>query len=112
MNRKLQRFQALLGNYYIPLISFILSIAIIMLGYSNVQPREYDFQLNQVAQDTILAPMTIEDTEQTELNKQRARDAVNDVYLFQGDIRTQQLTLIEQYFSFIRQLKNESYSKN
>lgn len=111
MNRRLQRFQALLGHYYIPLISVILSLAIILLGYSNVQPREYNFQLNQVAQDTILAPVTIEDVEQTELNRQRARDAVNDVYLYQEDIRTQQLTIIEQYFSFIRQLNNESHSK-
>lgn len=111
MNRRLQRFQALLGHYYIPLISVVLSLAIILLGYSNVQPREYNFQLNQVAQDTILAPVTIEDVEQTELNRQRARDAVNDVYLYQEDIRTQQLTIIEQYFSFIRQLNNESHSK-
>lgn len=110
MNRRLQRFQAFLGRYYIPLISFILSVAIIFLGYSNVQPIEYNFKLNQVAQDTILAPVTTEDVDQTELNRQRARDGVNDVYLYQEDIRTQQLTLIEQYFSFIRQLKNESHS--
>lgn len=111
MNRRLQRFQALLGHYYIPLMSFILSLSIILLGYSNVQPIEYNFQLNQVAQDTILAPVTTEDVEQTELNRQRAKDAVNDVYLYQEDIRTQQLMIIEQYFSFIRQLKNESHSK-
>lgn len=111
MNRRLQRFQALLGHYYIPLISFTLSLSIILLGYSNVQPIEYNFQLNQVAQDTILAPVTTEDVEQTELNRQRAKDAVNDVYLYQEDTRTQQLTIIEQYFSFIRQLKNESHSR-
>lgn len=112
MNRRLQRFQAFLGHYYIPLMSFILSLIIILLGYSNVQPIEYNFQLNQVAQDTILAPVTTEDIEQTELNKQRAKDAVTDVYLYQEDIRTQQLTIIEQYFSFIRQLKNDSHSKD
>lgn len=111
MNRKLQMFQAQLGRYYIPLISFILSVGIILLGYSNVQPRDYHFELNQVAQDTILAPVTIEDVEQTQVNRERAREAVADIYVYQEDVKAQVTTTIEQYFSFVRQIRNNAYTK-
>ena len=112
MNRKLQMFQARLGRYYIPLISFILSLGIFLLGYTNVQPREYNFELNQVAQNTILAPVTIEDVEQTQVNQERAREAVADIYVYQEDVKVQVTTIMEQYFSFVRQIRNNTYTKD
>lgn len=112
MNRKLQLFQAKLGRYYIPFVSLMLSIGIILLGYSNVQPRDYNFELNQVAQDTILAPVTMEDTEQTLLNKERARQSVADIYVYNEDVKIEMINLVEQYFGFIRQIRNGSYTKD
>lgn len=110
MNRKLQLFHEKLGRYYIPLISFFLAVLIGLLGYEHVQPDFYNFQLNQVAEETILAPVTMEDVEETEASRQRARETINEIYVYQPEIRTRQLNTIEEFFSMIRQMRNNTYS--
>lgn len=111
MNRQLQLIHQKMGKYFIPFVAIILSIYIFLLCYQHIRPKTYDFQLNQVAQDTILAPVTIEDLEQTRINRERARDSVADIYLYQEDIRIQQLNKIEQYFGLIRNMRNDTYSR-
>ena len=111
MNRRLQLLHDKLGKFFIPLLASLLTCFLFYMGYPHIKPQTYHFQLNQVAEETILAPVTIEDTEQTAFNQQRARDAINDIYLYQEDVRTQELTRIEQFFGFVRQVRNQSYSK-
>lgn len=110
MNYQLQKFQAKAGSFYLPLVILALSIFILFVGYSNVQPRQYSFNLNQVAEETIQSPVTIEDIEQTEINRERARNSVADVYVFQPNIAEEQISLLEQYFAFISTLRAKEYS--
>ncbi|MGF3072705.1 HD family phosphohydrolase [Facklamia sp. P13069] len=112
MNRRLQLLHERLGKVFIPLITFILSLAIFLIGYQHVKPEVYHFELNQVADETILAPVTMEDVEQTKANQQRAKDAINDIYLYQEDIRIQEITRIEQFFGFVREARNGKYSRD
>ncbi|WP_124059581.1 HD family phosphohydrolase [Vaginisenegalia massiliensis] len=110
MNRQLQNIQMKLRQAYVPLLLFLMAVVLISLGYSKVQPKQYDFKLNQVSPTTIRAPRTLEDVEITKLNQQRAKDNVKSVYVFQPDIRENQLTILEQYFGFLRQIRKEMVS--
>lgn len=110
MNRKLQNFHKKLGRYFIPLISFFLALIIGLIGHEHVQPSTYNFQLNQVAEETILAPVTLEDVEQTEANQNRAKETISDIYVYQPEIRTNQLNTIEEFFSMVRLMRNDTYS--
>ena len=110
MNRRLQDFQEKLGPFYLPLVGLLVTLIIGLLGYSHVKPKTYHFELNQVADQTILAPATIEDQEQTAINKQRARDSVKDIYLFQEDVRDRALETVGQFFARMKLLRNNRYT--
>lgn len=109
MNRKLQRFQAWLDKWYIPFVSLLMSLCLLIIGYTSVQPKQYDFVQNQVAELTVRAPKTIEDTEKTKELKHRAKEAVPDAYLFNADIQTQQVASFEQFFTFLKQIRKQEF---
>lgn len=110
MHAKLQWFQAKLGKAYIPIISILFSIIILGIGFSSVQPKSYNFVLNQVAELTVRAPKTVEDAERTAELKQRARENVPDAYLFNADIQVQQLDRLEMFFNFMKEIRKKEYT--
>ncbi|MBD3948416.1 HDIG domain-containing protein [Tuanshanicoccus lijuaniae] len=110
MNRTLHQIQQKLGMIYRPIIIILLSLGLFILGYASVKPVIYNIRANEVADVTIRAPYTTIDEYRTKENKQRARDSVADIYSYRATIREEQLSLIEQYFSTLRQLKKEKYS--
>lgn len=110
LNKKLYQLQQRLGKWYRPILIALLTVLLFLFGFASVKPRQYNIQPNQVADVTIRAPYTTIDEQTTNENKQRAYDAVADVYTYSPSIRENQLTLIEQYFSSIRQLRKENYS--
>lgn len=110
MNQQLRKFQNTLGDFYIPIIVLLMSFIIIIIGYSDVQPTTYNFQINQVAEETIQAPITVEDTEQTVINQDRARASVPDVYAFQPSIAEQQVELVNHFFASLKEIRAGEYS--
>lgn len=110
MNKKLYQLQQRLGKWYRPILIALLTLLLFLFGFASVKPKQYNIQPNQVADVTIRAPYTTIDEQKTNENKQRAYDAIADVYTYNPAIRENQLTLIEQYFSAIRQLSKENYS--
>ncbi|XJS11512.1 HD family phosphohydrolase [Aerococcaceae bacterium WGS1372] len=112
MNQQLRKLQTTLGDFYIPLVLLLMSVFIFIIGYSDVQPNTYNFQINQVAEETIQAPVTVEDAEQTEINKERARSSVSDVYAFQPSIAQEQMDLVNQFFAILKELRETEYSTN
>ena len=101
MNQQLRKLQTLLGTLFIPLIILLMSVLIFFIGFTDVQPEQYNFRINQVAEETVQAPVTIEDTEQTEINRERARSSVPDAYVFQPAILEQQVEQAEEFFNLI-----------
>lgn len=112
MNQQVRKIQNTLGDFYIPLIILVMSVLVFIIGYSEVQPTAYNFQINQVADETIQAPVTIEDAEQTAINRERARLSVPDVYAFQPSIAQEQVELVNQYVSILKELREGEYSTN
>ena len=105
MNQRLQRLQARMSWSYMIVVSIVMSVLILALGFTSVQPKKYNFQLNHVAELTIRAPKTLEDVEQTNENKQHAKEKVADVYLYQSTLKDQQLALLDTYMSFLKTLR-------
>lgn len=112
MNRRLQVFYEKLGPFYSVFIIAILSGLIALIGYHHVQPRSYDFKVNHVSDVTILAPSTMEDSYQTQLNRQRAREAIADIYVFQEDLLEIERDRLDQFFSYVREWKNRTYTQS
>lgn len=110
MNFQLQKIIKRIGDYYRPIVISILTLIIFVFVFPSLEAKQYDISLNQVANETIRAPYTIEDEEQTQNNIDRARDAVPDVFLYHPDIREEQLNLIERYFSEIRTIRTLEYT--
>ena len=91
MNRRLERLQAKMGLSYQIMVGLILALWLLLLGYSSVQPRTYNFTLNRVADITVRAPKTVEDSERTEELRQHARSRVSDVRLYSPEVKNQQV---------------------
>lgn len=110
MNQQLRKQQTVLGVFFIPLIILIMSVLIFVMGFTEVQPEQFNFQINQVAEETVQAPVTIEDTEQTEINRERARSSVVDAYVFQPNILNQQVEQAEDFMTLIHSIRDNEYS--
>lgn len=108
MRQKLRRLQQGLGSLYLPILFVITMLLLMALGYSDVKPTTYEVELNQVAQETIRAPRTVEDKEATERSQQAAVDAVQDVLVFDTDSISKQQTIIRQFFQAIRNVQARS----
>ena len=66
MRQKLRKFQESLGIFYLPALLGVTFLFLLILGWSNVQPTSYSFELNQVAKETVRAPKSVEDKESTD----------------------------------------------
>ncbi len=109
MNRRLERLQAKMGLSYQIMVGLILALWLLLLGYSSVQPRTYNFTLNRVADITVRAPKTVEDSERTEELRQHARSRVSDVRLYSPEVKNQQVDLLNQYFAFVKSVRQKDY---
>ena len=111
VRQKLRKFQETLGILYVPALLGVTFLFLLVLGWSNVQPTSYSFELNQVAKETIRAPKTIEDKEQTEKNQQMAMDGVGDIYVFDQSRQQQQIDKVKQFFQAIKTVAAKASSE-
>lgn len=110
MNHYFNRMQLLLGKAYVFLVVLILSLILFIVAFDQTLPKTIDYRLNQVAEKTVQAPSTLEDKEQTQLNRQRAFDSVSDVYLFQPAVKDQQLSRTEFFKNILNDLKHQAFT--
>ena len=111
VRQKLRKFQESLGIFYLPALLGVTFLFLLILGWSNVQPTSYSFELNQVAKETIRAPRTVEDKEQTEKNQQMAMDGVGDIYVFDQNREQQQIDKVKQFFQAIKTVAAKASSE-
>ncbi|MGY3724472.1 hypothetical protein SAMN05421767_10156 [Granulicatella balaenopterae] len=108
MKQKLRYVQRKLGTFYLPILLALFVVISVLISWTSIRPKQYSFQLNEVAQETIRATRTVEDTEQTKINKQVASDSVVDIYHYDSEIVNQQLDYITNFFSAIRVVAGKS----
>lgn len=110
MNRKLQILQSKLGKWYVPGLIIILTCFIGLIGYPFVKPQAVHYRLNQLADTTIQAPTTVEDTYVTEQAREYARNSVDNVFVFQPNMAQQQSTIISNLNNWLESLQQVQHS--
>lgn len=92
--------------------SLIIGLVFFMAAYSNVSTETYDMDVFSTAQDTIRAPITIENKQQTERTIREAVQAVEDKYSISNEIVTERATYIDELFSALEKLEKEKEKNN
>ncbi|WP_407370619.1 HD family phosphohydrolase [Carnobacterium sp.] len=111
MRRNLIRLQKKLGKLYIPSILLLSSVIIFFIMYSTVKPTALDIELFQVADETIRANATVEDTEKTKENKETVAATVSPVYTYNPDLKGIQISKVEVLFATIDEVIQETDKK-
>ncbi|HIZ54563.1 MAG TPA: HDIG domain-containing protein, partial [Candidatus Enterococcus avicola] len=110
--RPLEKIHEKIGKWFIPLLLFGFFIFSSALLYSNIQQRQADYKEGQVADKSIRANKTIENTEATEQKRKLAAESVAPEYTFDEDAGARQSQLVEHLFSLITQVKEETTLEN
>ncbi|MFL2100530.1 HD family phosphohydrolase [Desemzia sp. FAM 24101] len=108
MMRAFTALRKKVGKFFVPLIMLLFSSILFLLMYSGIQPAILDIQLYQVADNTIRANATVEDTAQTEANQKVAEDNVAPVYSFNSEIQKVQLSKVQILFVTIEEVQKEA----
>lgn len=99
-----------LGKATLPIALAVFAIVLFGLMYSNVRLQNVTIHVGQLAEETIRANKTVENTKETEQRKRLAEEAVTPEYVFQADVEEIQKTRITDLFSWVNQI-NETYEK-
>lgn len=111
MNNYLQSIQKRLGKWYLPIIVSLFTLIMIGFGYFRVQNDTAQMvRRNQVAQDTVLAPYTIEDAERTETLRNQAVASVENTFTYQRSVLEQEQDRLDSFINFLSGIRDESYS--
>ncbi|MED4453445.1 HD family phosphohydrolase [Metabacillus fastidiosus] len=89
---------------------FILGAVIFAALYSNIKPETLDVELFSLSDQTIYAPITVEDKIETERKQQEAYDSVEDQYVLRREITDKQVDLVSSIFDTIIEVNEESNS--
>ena len=96
------------GKFIVPIIMLLFSSALFFLMYSGIKPAILDIQLYQVAENTLRANATVEDTAQTKANQTIAEDNVAPVYSFNSETQKVQLSKVQILFVTIEEVQKEA----
>lgn len=101
MTSVIQKLQRLLP-FRMLLIVVLLIIGVLQYAMmtSNVQGPHYNVKLFQVSPETIRAVKTIEDTEQTKLDRQAAAESVAPVYTYSEEVGKNQASVVRSIYDY------------
>lgn len=108
----LRKIREKLGRFFVPLVFLIFFIFMIGLVFSSVQQRAVDYKEGQVAESSIRANKTIENTSATEQKRKIAAEAVIPEYTYQEDMAKKQHEMIQHLFQLIEKVKEDSEVEN
>lgn len=101
LNKILQQLQAKLGKAAAPFLLLLFFLLMCGITFSSVKQKPNDFREGQVAEESIHANKTIENTEETEQKRKLAAEAVTPEYTYQSDLASEQDRRINQLFVLI-----------
>ena len=101
-----------LGKFLIPFVLVLFFLFSSLLIFPNVQQRAVDYKEGQVAEKSIRANKTIENTQATEQKRQLAAESVTPEYTYDEDLVKRQEQLLKTLFSLIGEVKTEVALEN
>ncbi|KGX88913.1 HD family phosphohydrolase [Pontibacillus litoralis] len=85
----------------------MLAIVLFLLTFTNVRAKIYDIEQFEIADETILSPITIEDKQQTDEKKSQAFQSVDNIYTIDESKLAKQLTYIEDIFKAVNTIEEK-----
>lgn len=108
----LQKLQKKMGKAYLPLLLLFFFILCSGLLYSSTRQNSSDYKEGQVAQESIRANKTVENTTATKQKQLLAAEAVVPEYTYQEDISSQQYQLVKRLFDMVDDVRKDSKEKD
>lgn len=97
----IQRLQRLLPfRFLLIAVLSVVGIVQFILMMSNIQGQHYNVKLFQVSPETIRAVKTVEDVEQTKLDRQAAADSVEPVYTYSEEVGKNQASVVRSIYNY------------
>ncbi|WP_126991178.1 HD family phosphohydrolase [Kurthia sp. 3B1D] len=101
MTTIIQKLQRLLPFRLLLIVALsVVGLLQFLLMMGNIQGQNYNVKLFQVSPETIRAVKTIEDTEQTKLDKQAAADSVEPVYTYSEEVGKNQASVVRSIYNY------------
>lgn len=114
MKWSVQEIKHNMGKRYVYIVLAVFSLLLFALVYNNVRPKKMNIVEGQLAEETIRANKTIENTEETEDKRQLAEEAVIPASTFDEQKKEEQIATVEQLFKLVSKIKQkaqESYQE-
>lgn len=115
MNRKIlkEKWQRMDHKKLFYITGLVLSLIIIFFLLIQVaKPETSDVKLFQVAEKTIRAPQTVEDTVKTKESQKKAEESVENVYTYNADTGKNRVALIQSLFDYVNEVNSEIKTKD
>ncbi|MDN6639427.1 MAG: HDIG domain-containing protein [Tetragenococcus sp.] len=104
----LKRLKNKMGKYFLPVLLLLFFLITSGILYSSVHQTDTNYKEGQVAEESIRANKTVEDTPATDQKKELAADAVVPEYTYQDEVTSEQHQLIEQLFDMVEKVRKDS----
>lgn len=101
-----------LGKFLIPFVLIIFFLFSSLLISPNVQQRTIDYKEGQVAEKSIRANKTVENTPATEQKRKLAAESVIPEYTYEDDLAQRQTQLLKNLFGLIDEVQKETIAEN
>ena len=97
----IQKLQRLLPFRLLLIVALsVVGLLQFLLMMGNIQGQNYNVKLFEVSPETIRAVKTVEDTEQTKLDKQAAADSVEPVYTYSEEVGKNQASVVRSIYNY------------
>ncbi len=110
--RPLRKIREKLGKFFVPLVLAVFFLFLSVLMFTSVKQRAIDYKEGQVAEESIRANKTIENTAATEQKRKLAAEAVVPEYTYQEDLAAKQHQLVQHLFTLIAEVEKETTEAN
>ena len=108
----LRKLQEKMGAWFAPVLYFLFFVIVFAFVFSSVKQRTVNYKEGQVAETSIRANKTIENTVATEQKRKLAAEAVTPEYTYQEDLASKQHELISNLFDLTIKAKNDIDAEN
>lgn len=101
LSKLLLQFRERVGKAFYPVMSALFALLLFGIIYTSVQQKSVDYKEGQVAEESIRANKTVENTKATKQKKKLASESVTPEYTYQDDLVDKQAEKVTKLFSLI-----------
>lgn len=101
LSKLLLHFREKAGKAFFPVILGVFAVILFIIMYGSVRQKNVDYKEGQVAEESIRANKTVENTKATEQKKKLAAESVTPEYTYQDDLADKQVAKVTKLFDLV-----------